>query len=349
MGNYDKCLTATGLLNGTKLSDDGKKSFIKQVIEVLKTGLNGAIGPFPIPMAGPICIATGDSLFKFKADESADALEKTLNDPNSSWAKTWPDVYASAVSSLDAAGSTPLMALGVFDPTGAFPDIKSADLSNPPSPADVLKILVKKAASNVPPDPTGLLLAAKMFASMPPPVPPIPPIPTFPGVPSPPTQPGGLPAPPIPPTPPGPPVPLSAVPGGTPPPTSPAIPGAPAIPFIANAAEMANAAVVLVPVKVALGMIPSFLDPSAAGALLNPATLPAEVFKKVLTLIMSAVGSAVGMDFSGPTLPSIPKTLVATIIVIAKNVSIAVAVCVVSQILGTGAISTGLASQFGLV
>jgi hypothetical protein len=279
-------------------------------------------------------------LFSFGADPSADEIKKVLSDQASDWYKTWvssngsPGTYPSALATIDVAGSTPLLATGIFDPTGAFPNVT---LPAQPQLQDLLNVLIQQAAGSVPPDPTGLLLAASMFAQMPPPVPPIPQIPVFPGV-----QPSsGAPG-----------APLSAgIPSTSPqvpvPIPTPAYPGGPSV--VTNAAALAQAAVFLAPVQAALNFIGQYSDPSKAVALLNPVALPKEVLQLVLSTLMSGMGTAIGVDFSGPTVPMIPKTLVATMVVLAKNIAVSTVVCGISQILGTGVISSGLAKTNGLV
>lgn len=341
MSNYEKCITSTKLLESGKLSATGKKAFVSQVIDILKSGVNGSIGSFPLPV-GPICPTTGESMFMFKGDSNADALAEILNSQDSQWSKTWPDILGKVLSTIDVPGCTPFMSTFVFDPTGLFP---TAKLPKQPTVADLLSALLD-GAGITPADPTGLtvklpaaLLKAGMSAT--PPVPPIPPIPVPPSIP-------GFPmTPPIPPAPPG-----TQVPVIMPVPLTPIIPGKPVIPdvpFIVNALDVMNFSMMLIPIKIVTSMLSDLLSPSGAAKLINPITLPATVFELVIKSIMTAVGSAVGFDMSGQTVPLIPKTLIATVLVIAKYIAVCVASCLVSQIIGTGSISGGLISSSGLV
>jgi hypothetical protein len=341
MSNYEKCITSTKLLDSGKLSASGKKAFISQVVNVLKSGIDGSIGSFPLPI-GPTCPTTGESVFKFKGDSNADALVESLNSKDSQWSKTWPDVLGKILSTIDIPGCTPFMSTFVFDPTGLFPTTK---LPKQSTVADLLSALLD-GAGITPADPTGLtvklpaaLLKAGMSAS--PPIPPIPPIPI------PPVIPGFPMTPPIPPVPPG-----TQIPVIIPVPLAPIIPGKPVIPdvpFIVNALDVMNFSMTLIPIKIVTGMLSDLLSPAGAAKLINPVALPLTIFELVIKSLMSAVGSAVGFDMSGQTIALIPKTLIATVLVIAKYIAVCVASCLVSQIIGTGSISGNLISSFGLI
>lgn len=133
-GPYDKILTSVGLLEGGKISQSSRDAFIDDVIGLLITGnANGKGGGprvkifntlFPLPPSpGPsIFDSSGnvESLFWFEPDPSVPLSKEILLNKDSIWQKIFVDfLYEKTARVLDIPGATPI--LPVFDITAGVP------------------------------------------------------------------------------------------------------------------------------------------------------------------------------------------------------------------------------------
>lgn len=184
MGNpYGKILTGVGLIDGGKLTEAARTTYVNEVIGLLTTGNADGKGGMPTtkifssllplpPIAGPtifnVTTLQPEPLFWFGPDPLAAMMATLLTDKQKTpiWNAIFPDLlYAKTAAALDANGSTPLFPL--FDVSIAFPDLEGFPIAIP-------DLAVQ---ANIMPPPKLLIKLADLGLSLSPPSLPIPPIP----------------------------------------------------------------------------------------------------------------------------------------------------------------------------
>jgi hypothetical protein len=306
-----------------KLTPTARAKFVTDIVSVVANGNQDGTGikytgflPLPIfPSAGPKVILDplrpdGENLFWFKAEPLALATLPILSDPNKEFQKLIvTGLYEPLVQMLNLNGDHPLFP--VFDPTCVIDLGKFPNIQLGDIPSILAKLAIQFAAMAVP----STLPAAKIKLAVDFGISDLHIADTL-----------KLLVPPVPPKPPLPPIPSIPIPLVPVPKAGIATPNFP---------------------DLALGVfkIPTALFPQLITLVISPSIDPPALLLKIIGLIVDAILTllqALGL------LTGLPKLLLATMMVIVKDLAVMLLCVVIGRVLGTGALVKIIATLGGL-